>query len=350
MSKLSDRTEIAFAGKTRLEDIAVRLNVSRSLVSKVLNQRLGTTVVRPELAERIRQTAEELGYQKNRSAAALSKGRHGAFGVLIHRTGTASSGLIENLLQGISREANDRHQTLTLDFYETNEQFHELTDIARRGVIDGLIVAGVAHPEVTEHLLNWSRGGMHVVTLHNEPLHESIVNVGIDQIEVGYIATKHLIDRGCRRIAELMVADDRHDGYARALREAGLPYAPALVKDVESPEPTPYARKYAVSGLKALLESGVAFDGLFAHCDEHAMDAERVLLEAGLQIPRDVKLVSIDNAPYCDLGIVPITSVSQSYTKRGRVAVELLLELIDGRKVESLDVAPDLVIRKSSGR
>ncbi len=331
-----------------LKDIAEQLDVSPSLVSKVLNNRLGTTVVREELAERIRRTAAAVGYQKNRSAAALTKGRHAAFGVLIHRIGTAGSGLIENLLEGISGEANRRHHTLTLDFFQTNEQFYDLAGKARRGGVDGLLIAGFAHQGLVEDLLSWTRKGMPVVTIHDQPLHESIVNVSSDQKKVGYAAAQHLVERGCRRIAELKVTDDRHAGYATALEEAGLPYDPTLVQETRNEE-TPFDRQGAMHALGRLLESGVPFDGLFTHCDEHAMDAERLLLAAGRHIPEDVKLASIDNAPYCDLGVVPISSVSQNYRRRGQVGVELLLNLIEGRAAQSQNVDPQMIPRESTG-
>ena len=118
-----------------LRDIASRLDVSVSLVSKVLNDRLGTTAVSPAVIRSIRETAKEMGYRKNYSAAALREGRHHAIGIFLHRTGVTGSGLLEDLLDGALFEAHARHQKQLLNFFETADDFRQLREFAHRGMI-----------------------------------------------------------------------------------------------------------------------------------------------------------------------------------------------------------------------
>ncbi len=335
----------------QMKDIAKALNVSLSLVSKVLNDRMGTTAARPELVTRIRKTAKKLGYRKNYSAAGLRHGRHSAFGLFIHKLGLASSGLTENFITGISGAAGEMHQKQILNFFEDAEQFRDQAVNINRGMVDGLIVAGVAHPELVKDLLEIREMGIPVVTVNQEQLHESLPNVVIDQVAIGFVATEHLIRQGCRRIAHLKVINERFEGYKAALENGGLDYDPQLVYERQSSGPedgTSYLYQFGEKGIGDLIERGVEFDGIFTQSDEQAMAALNILHFRGVRIPQQVRIVGCDNSPYCGFTVIPLSSVSQDYREQGDLAVRMLMDLIDGKKVESATVRPKLFVRKSS--
>jgi len=105
-----------------LKSTAEDLGVSVSLVSKVLNNRLGTTCVRPELVEKIHEAADRLGFRKNMSAAALRRGRHDVIGVFVHRFGMTGSGIVEAMVDGIASEAMKSHQKQLLNFFNTTDE------------------------------------------------------------------------------------------------------------------------------------------------------------------------------------------------------------------------------------
>ncbi len=329
-----------------MRDIAADLGVSASLVSKVLNGRLGTTGVREDIAQTIRRRAAEMGYRKNQSAASLRSGRQGAIGVFIHRIGMAGSGIAESLLEGISSAARASKIKLLLDFFRTADEFGNLCDEVHLGVMDGLIVGGVMHPELTPALLRIQRSGIPLVTICNEPMHPALPNIGIDNIEVGRIATRHLIERGCRRLAHIRDIPARFQGFRQALEAGGLPCRPEAVYRV--PRSVEFSHQAGERAVAGFIESGVPFDGLVTQSDHEAMGAINALYRAGLRAPEDVRVIGVDNAPYCEFGRVPLSSVSQNFDERGRQAVCMVLDVIDGRDVPSAVVAPTLVPRESS--
>lgn len=329
-----------------LRDIALDMGVSVSLVSKVLSGKLGNTGVREEVAKAIRQRAEELGYRKNHSATALQSGRHNVIGVFIHGPGITGSGITNSLLEGISAVAHATRQKLFLNFYKSFAEFTTLCEVAHRGVMDGLIVGGVMHKGYVPVLARIQNLGLPVVTIWNEQMHSSLPNVGIDQVEVGRLATQHLIDQGCRCLVHIRDFKARYLGFRKALAANGLPYRSRGVFTV----PLRIEYEYAAGELAiaTFLKQGIPFDGVVAQSDHEAMGVINALYRAGLEVPGQVRVIGVDNAPFCEFGRVPLSSVFQNFEERGRIAVNMLMDAIADRPVHSISVSPELVVRESS--
>jgi LacI family transcriptional regulator len=104
-----------------------------------------------------------------------------------------------------------------------------------------------------------------------------------------------------------------------------------------------------VMAVRELLDSGVQFDGIVGCSDHHSAAALNVLTERGRKVPEHVKLVGIDNAPFCNFAAVPLSSVSQEYDVRGRHAVRLLMTLLRGESAYLIQIPPVVHARASSG-
>lgn len=328
-----------------IADIANEVGVSPSLVSKVLSGRLGTTRVSARTVQAIRERAEGIGYRKNSSAAALATGKQNVIGAFIHRIGVPGSGLAEQLVEGIAEELAMHDQRLLLHFYETSEQFRGQCAGLHKGVTDGVIVGGLAHADLLDALVEIQERGVPVVTIHERELDPSFLNVGCDQVEVGRIATAHLIERGCRRIAHISTTPARLDGYRAALKAAGLPQDPRLLFTAKN-----FTYQAGAEAVRTFAARGIQYDGLVAQSDQQAAGALNALIAAGKRVPEDVRMIGVDNSPFCDFSIVPLSSVSQMERERGQRAVRALLELTNSRKrsVKSIWVDPILHPRQSS--
>lgn len=328
-----------------LKDIADSLDVSISLVSKVLNNRLGTTSVRPELVDKIQETAVKMGFRKNLSAAALRRGRHDVIGVFVHRFGMAGSGIVEDMVDGIASEAMKSHQKQLLNFFNTTEEFLELAESAHGALMDGLIVAGIIHEDITDRLLAIRTSGVPVITVHDRQVHEALPNVGISQVRVEQIATEHLIERGCRTIVHIHNRDDRLEGFKTALTNAGVECKPDRIYHAPYED---YSHNAGSAAVAEFLRRGVDFDGIVAQADQEAVGAINKLFETGRVVPDDVRVIGIDDAPYCQFARVPLSSVSQNCRLRGQTAVDLLMRAIDQEPIESIDLDPILRPREST--
>lgn len=328
-----------------IKDIAEELNVSTSLVSKVLNNRLGTTMARQETIEAIHDQARKMGYRRNLSATALRTGRQHAIGVFIHRLGQPGAGLVEAMIEGVTTEAQRSQHRLMLHICEDAEEFRRLQKQLHVGMVDGLVIAGMRHRGLREAATALREQGLSMVTVHEEALDPAIVNVGLSQVEIGRMATAHLIERGCRRIAHVHQSTARHQGYQQALAEAGLGYDPALV--YAPPRALAYTAEAGEQAVAHWLAESVGLDGLFADSDEQSMGALNELLRRGVAVPERVRLIGVDDAPYCRLAAVPLSSVCQRFRERGQEAVRMLLARPGrgGRKAAQAEPAPELAPR-----
>lgn len=330
---------------TSLKDIANALGISISLVSKVLNNRMGTSGVNQELADSIRKKAKELHYRKNSAALSLLKGSLDTIGVFVHNQGELGSALPERFLKGVAKEARTDHKKLMVTFFEETSEFLELVDIAHNGLMDGLIISGVPHTELSEKILKITATGLPVVSVLDEPMHPEIPNIATDQEKICYISTRHLIEQGCKRIGHINSRVKRYSGYQRAMQESGLPIDPAWVLHANEDFSLQIGRTFAEEALK----NNLRLDGFVGQSDQQAAGVLNVFTTAGIRCPEEIKVIGVDDAPFCIFQPTPISSVTQWPRHKGRAAVRALLALCDGEKVENLTLEPELRIRRSSG-
>lgn len=330
-----------------LKDIAAELDVSVSLVSKVLNNRFGTTGARKELIERIRVTADRMGYQRNHNALALLAKRQNAFSVFIHRAGAKSAGFTDPLLDGISSSARQRHLRMILNFFTDEEEFSEKIEEQHRGIVDGIILTGVAHPELIPKLLQAQSKGVRIITIYPEAIHPEIPNVGLSDQELTYQGTRHLIERGCKAIVHFDLVPERTEGYLRALREFRIKVDERLIVQMP-PSPMGFTIEAGRDAILGILEQGVPFDGICAQSDIQAFGAMNELFRHDIKVPDQVKIVGVDDSPSCEIVMVTLSSVSQNYYERGQIAVELLERAMDKPSIRSVQVSAELSVRESS--
>ena len=329
-----------------IADIARDVGVSMSLVSKVLSGRMGKSSVRPELAQRIHASARDLGYVPNITARALVKRRRNVIGVFFHQYGQPGSGLVETVVCAISNALAKENQSLLLKFFSTETEFAACLENAHRSVMDGVILVGSRLFGSSSAVERLARRELSVASMTTLPLFPGASSVGIDPVEVGRAATLHLIDNGCRRIVHFETSphSPRGAGCRKAHKERGLEQDPDLTLSTRG-----YGSNAVPKLLGKLLDSKIGFDGVVASSDTQAAIVMRMLIDAGKRIPEDVKVIGVDDAPYCPFCVVPLSSVSGQDHKRAAMAVRILLKQIDGAEAQSRILPPLIVERTSSG-
>jgi DNA-binding LacI/PurR family transcriptional regulator len=171
--------------------------------------------------------------------------------------------------------------------------------------------------------------------------------VGSDNVEGGRLATRHLLERGCRRIAffgmrDLAEIGLRYQGYVEALASAGLDAEDALYC------PVPFVSAHIIRQTHALIDSGQAFDGIFACSDVMAMQIINVLNERGIAVPEQVRVVGFDDIRLAATFTPALTTVRQSIEEAGRLLVERLLAKVSGKPAASVVLPAELIIRVSA--
>jgi DNA-binding LacI/PurR family transcriptional regulator len=171
--------------------------------------------------------------------------------------------------------------------------------------------------------------------------------VGSDNVMGGRQATEHLLNCGARRIvffgdSRLAEIGQRHQGYLAALAAAGRSPDPDLYR------PVPFVDKEVQREVARMLADGVIFDAVFASSDLMALAVIAALRSHGRRVPEEVQVVGFDDIRLAAESHPPLTTVRQSIEEAGRKLVQLLLEKLEGRAVESVVMPTVLVVRGST--
>lgn len=334
----------------RLKDIARDLGVSVVTVSKVLRNHSDISL---ETRRRVLKRMKELNYRPNFAARALITGRTHTVGLVVPDLLHPFFAQVAKAISGALRE---KEYGLFISSCEDDPALEssEVSQLLARGV-DALIVAST----------QWSVQSFRLIEEHNTPyvLVDRSFNglaanfVGVDDTAGGVLATEHLLEQGCRRIAHIRGPDVstavlRLEGYRSALMRAGLVPLPEHIVSVGvSGDDRGDARGFDAAN--KLLASDPVPDGIFCYNDPVALGVMRAILERGLRIPEDIAIIGFGNLPYADVLRVPLSTIDQNSTAIGESAGRLALTLIEAdelRRPEAIIVKPELVVRTSSLR
>lgn len=330
-------------GKTvTIMDVARAAGVSKSTVSRVLDDRLPPS--RSPNAERVRRAAAELGYSRDVFASGLRQGRTNTIGVIVPRlTDTAMATFFE----AVSRACDRRRKFAVVATTDNDpEGAHRAVDTLLRRRVDGLIFAADRQGDPTASRLRDSRIP-HVCALRSEG--SSSASLG-DDVLGGYLATRHLLDLGHRRIALLSGPDfasnsrGRAEGYRRALEEQGIETDPLLIR------PTDFTVNSAAEAASHLLDSGTDFSAIFAATDNIAIGAVSVLARQGQHTPEDVSVVGYNDIPLAGHLPTPLTSVRVPFDEIAANALTLLEGQSGETAPETRISTPTLIPRSSTRR
>lgn len=324
-------------------DIAERADVSTATVSRVFNEESG---VATETRERVLEAAQALDYRPHASAQSLARQQTNTIAVVVPV-------LAQYFYMGVLRGIQDSLAETDFDLLvytpsRPGEIEKPLRRATQRGRSDGLLfLSREVTPTIADHLEASSQEVVLVDTQH--PKFESIT---IKNEEGGFIATRHLIDRGHERIAHITAeepepppAEQRRKGYERALSNDDRD--PILSRGAE--EPFAFSKEGGYQAMTSLLDRDPMPDAVFASSDMQAVGARKAIREAGLRVPKDVALVGFDDIDLSEY--VGLTTIRQPLLDFGKLAIEKLLGRIDDpeRNVSSTVFAPELVVRSSCG-
>ncbi len=337
------------SGRISIHDIAKAADVSRSTVSRVVNHDVNVSAT---TRARVLEVIERLNYTPNHAARALVKRRSQVIGVVMPGTANVFFGAnsyFPMLLQGIVEAGNFHEQSLLLCLGNVDEPPEHFSQrILRNSMGDGFIVASIENDgPLIDHLVQSAPN--FVMVERPQRYQDRISSVTVDNVHAAQVATEHMISLGYQRIAHISghmnIADgqDRLAGYLKALQLANIPYNPDLV----------YTGKFTFESgfeaMQALLPHQP--DAVFASCDAAARGAIAVIQQAGLRVPEDIGIIGFDDLDVATKSAPYLTTIHQPVQQKGATAVELLLDLISGKKQspEQIVLPSKLVIRDSCG-
>ena len=326
-----------------IADVALRANVSKTTVSRVLN---GKSDLDVGTAARVRQVIEELGYVPSSGAVGLARGRTGVVGVLVP---SVTWPWIGEVLQGaIDAIEASAHGVMLFTCNRGDESMRRFASQVSAKSFDGLVVI---EPEGTlDYIAGLHAQGLPVVMIDDRVRQPLFPTVATTNFAGAQSAAEHLLASGRQRPLVVRGSHrfgctaERLDGFAESFADAGYPIDPDLVRNGEF---TFEGGRLAVQGL---LDAGVKFDAVFAHNDLSAAGALRALRVGGVEVPADVAVVGFDDVPLAAVTETPLTSVHQPLWEMGTAAAQMLLSHLEGGPVlNTRQVFPtSLTIRDSS--
>lgn len=332
------------SGRVTLSDVAEAAGVSPMTVSRALR---GERRVAAALVEKVREVAASLGYVPDLAARALASQKSTQVLVLVPML---SNTLFVDVLEAVHKVlfAQGYHMLIGVTHYDPLEEEQLLRAYLPMRPA-GLLLTGFDHSEESQKLL----AGNPVPRVHLMELREQAADsysVGFSQVAAGAEMTRHLLDKGYRRIAFCGAQLDarvmqRLEGYRQVLKQAGL-YDPTL--EVLSPERSSLA--LGARQFETLLKAQTTVDAIFFCNDDIAQGALLEAARMGIKVPQQVAIAGFNDLPGSDQMVPPLTTIHTPRDEVGTRAASMLLQLLAGECVReaSVDLGFRLVPRAST--
>lgn len=329
------------ARRPSMADVAARANVSYQTVSRVLNE---PDIVRPATRERVVEAISALGYTRNRAARALKTTRSSLIGVMTDGSPLFGPSQTTTAIEAAARQAG---YGMLLTTVSADAADRELGAELLSSDVDGILVVA-AHEAMLPVVESASRSTP-VIAIASDSLQVPGVEVvGVDQDLGAGLVMEHLVRTEVRRITHLAGPEDWLDARARA-RGVERSIA-ALGVDGEILRGGTWDPRSGYEQTLGLIRKGLP-EAIFAANDMMAIGAMAALNEHGVQVPEVVSVVGFDDTQGAEFLTPSLTTVSQPFTDLGRLAVQRLLDQLDGTGTPAdslIAVPPRLMVRGST--
>ena len=343
------RTETA--RRVTLSDIARETGYSVNTVSRALRNMAD---ISPETCAHIQSVARGMGYMANQIASSLRSGRTHTLAVVVGSMANPFYGIMVDSIQDAAQAVG--YSVMTMCSREDAALERRLVEEAVSRRVDGILLFPTVESGETIALLK--AAGVPFVLMSRYLTPGAADSVVCDEARGAYLATRHLIEAGCHRLAYVsrnriaLSSEERVRGFLRACDEAGLSGDDRRVCMPGAADGALFPAREGglVEGLLRLKAEG--FDGLFMFCDVEAWHALDAMQKSGRFSPDDFGIVSFDNIEGALSFPLPLCSVDCSLPEMARRGIELLRSRIHGdpRPPQTVVCPVKLVCRASCGK
>ncbi|MCC2598489.1 LacI family DNA-binding transcriptional regulator [Sphingobacterium sp. FBM7-1] len=337
------------AKKTTVYDIAKELNITVSTVSRALNN---ISTISEATRKAVQETAIRLNYRPNKIASSLTSGKTYTIGVIIP---SAQVQYFASVIHALETSLKSFGYSILL--YQSNESLisekNGITTLLEAQV-DGIVASMSLETKDPSHFEKVKEEGKPLIIFDRTHDDLQCAMVKIDDVRAGYIATKHLLDEGYRKIAYITTAhkikifNERYEGYLLALQEAGLPANPAYTISGNLTVEGGY------TGTQQLLKLREQPDAIIGGDDYVALGIIKALHEKNIT-PPEIGVIGFANQNFSEHIIPSLSTIDQQALKIGAACATMFLKIID----QSLDaraaqkpvvIEPLLLARESTRR
>lgn len=311
--------------RTTLKDIAKKLGVSVSTVSRALRQHPD---IHPDTRQAVASIAKELDYFPDTHAQSLKGGKSNTIGIIVPEI---RHHFFSAVISGIEKIAYANGYTIMVcQSHETSERerLNLQALIAQR--VAGVLVSIAEDSEDISHFTRLKNHDIPVVFF--DRIHENLADANkvlVNDFDGAYKLVKHLLSRGYERIAHIAgpesvsIGKQRHDGYKKAMNESVFGYNRSLVIDGG------FREDDGQRAIEIILQMNNRPDAVFAVNDPVAVGAFTTLKERGVKIPQEMALAGFCDNYFSSLMEPQLTTVSQPANSIGEKAAELIIKCIE---------------------
>ena len=313
------------SGRITLAMVAQHAGVATMTASRAITQ---PDMVSQALRDRVDKAVLELGYVPNRAARALASSQSKVIAVLVP---SLSNAVFTEVLAGIQDALDaDGYQILIGNTRYSDAEEEKLLRTYMQSNPDGILLSGLTHSQQVEAMLAGSRVPfVSMMDLQDAP---EQLSVGFSQLDAGHAMTRHLIDKGYRKIAFIGAQLDertlrRADGYRQAMQAAGLA-DPRL--EIMVPEPSTIA--LGAELMRQALETLPDVDAVFCCNDDLAHGAIFYCQRHNVRVPQEVAICGFNDLPASAWMVPSLTTIDTPRYRIGYESATLLLDVLAGRQ------------------
>ena len=314
-----------------LKQLAKELNLSISSVSKALrdSHEISAATKLIVLAK-----AKEMNYQVNPFASSLRKQNSKTIAVIIPEVDNHFFSLAIKGIESIA-QLKGYHVLIYLT-HEDMEKEIAITQLLQNGRVDGIMMSLSGQTSNTSHLIELQEKEIPLVFFDRVAENIDVPKVTTDDYNISMKATEHLIENGCKRIVflsifqNLSISNKRMNGYMDALKNNGIKSESSLILSCKGDN------ENNSDMIRKLLKKKNRPDGIFACVEKLAISTYEVCEELGLNIPKDIKILSFANLQTAALLNPSLTTVTQPAYEMGKEAASILFKLVEKRGINFL--------------
>lgn len=326
-----------------IKDVAKRAGVSTATVSRIINNKPGYS---EETKKKVLKAIDELDYHPNVIARGLVSKRTQTIAVLVPHL---SSILISMFLRGIEDITHKMGSSVIVCHTESNgKKTMKYLQLLRDKQIDAIIFVSEILKEDYYQFIK--KMGIPLVLLSTKSFTHQVPYVKVDDRLAAYTATEYLIQKGHRKIGmlcgnkdDMIAGQPRIDGFLSALRSYNIPYNERNLVSTKG-----FNFKDGIEGCKKLIKQFPDMSAIFAASDEMAIGVLRTAYEMGINVPAELSVIGYDNLDISQMSIPPLTSVSQPLVQMGKLAAEMIFEMLRTNNTVESRILPHEIVERES--
>jgi LacI family repressor for deo operon, udp, cdd, tsx, nupC, and nupG len=336
--------------RTTIYDIAEKLNLTASCVSRALNN---SNYVSAKTKQLVLKTATELNYKRNTLASNLRKGHSKTIGIVVPRI---NQNFFSNVIAGIEEATYEKDYNLIIcQSNESHEKEVKCINTLINQRVDCVVISISADNRDYKHLKNVIDHGIQLIQFDRVVDELETFKVINDNEQASLEAVSHMIDQGYKRIAllegpqNLTIFKQRKAGYLAALKKYNLPAIPELIVK------NAWTKELGAEATRKLLSLSEPPDAVFASTsDFSALGVLEVATDMGLKVPEQLGICGYSNEAFTEITSPSITTVDQYSFFMGKTIANLYFDELNINetvvKPKIISIKPNLIIRSSTSK